>query len=463
MSKKNRTKTPSFIGRVRDRITSARDSGKRLWHYCSEGVWSDTRDLFVVKVVKTLNLSVKSFLDTGLQSQACAMTYRTLLAIVPALAMLFAIGKGFGIQAYLQEQLYTALPGQEAVVCKIMGVIDSYLGYTGKGIFVGIGVVFLLWTLISLLSNVEGAFNRIWGIRQGRSFWRKMMDYTATLLILPILMICSSGLALLVSNTLQQVFDYEFATPLASVLIGCASWVLTWLFFAAAYMLIPNTKVRFGNALLAGVIAGTGFRFLQWLFLTGQVYVTHYNAIYGSFAFLPLLLIWLQLSWVVTLSGAIICYTSQSIYHFSYKEDIQHISWGYYQKIAVATIAVIANRFERGATPPTAEELSRVYNIPPRLVSDAIDDMTHVGIVSRVVLDARNMTIGYQPARRPEELTVGYVLEQLRNNGHSDFVSGFAEDYGGVNDALDRINAAIAQSDERPVSTLFEDTVITNK
>lgn len=124
-------------------------------------------------------------MDANLQSQACAMTYRTLLAIVPALAMLFAVGRGFGIQTFLQNQLYELLPGQTEVVNHAMEVIDSYLGYTGKGVFVGVGVVLLLWTLISLLSNVEGAFNRIWGIRQGRSFWRKMMDYTATLLICP--------------------------------------------------------------------------------------------------------------------------------------------------------------------------------------------------------------------------------------------------------------------------------------
>ena len=444
-------------GHLTDAVGAAKTLLKRQWQYCAGGVWSDTRDTFGVRAVKTLNLSVKSFMDTNLQSQACAMTYRTLLAIVPALAMLFAIGRGFGIQSFLQNQLYELLPGQTEVVSHAMDVIDSYLGYTGKGVFVGIGVVLLLWTLISLLSNVEGAFNRIWGIRQGRSFWRKMMDYTATLLILPILLICSGGLALFVSNTLQHLFDYEIATPMISVLLDCASWLLTWLFFAAAYILIPNTKVRMSNALLAGVIAGTGFRLLQWLFVTGQVYVTHYNAIYGSFAFLPLLLIWLQLTWVVTLSGALICYTSQSIYHFSYNEDIKHISWYYYQKIAVAVSAVVAYRFDKGLTPPTDNDLSRVYNIPPRLVSLIVDELTHAGVINCVILDSKDMLTGYQPARPTSELTVGHIVDVLHRFGHNDFVKGFDKTFDNVDAALDRVSLAAASADATPVASLIED------
>ena len=176
MNDTGETKRHKQKRRLADGVGAAKALLKRQWQYCAGGVWSDTRDTLGVIVVKTRNLSVKSFMDANLQSQACAMTYRTLLAIVPALAMLFAVGRGFGIQTFLQNQLYELLPGQTEVVNHAMEVIDSYLGYTGKGVFVGVGVVLLLWTLISLLSNVEGAFNRIWGIRQGRSFWRKMMD-----------------------------------------------------------------------------------------------------------------------------------------------------------------------------------------------------------------------------------------------------------------------------------------------
>lgn len=446
-----------------DSMNTVKTLLKRQWQYCAGGVWSDTRDTPGVKVIKTLNLSVKSFMNTNLQSQACAMTYRTLLAIVPALAMLFAVGRGFGIQTFLQNQLYEMFPGQTEVVGHAMEVIDSYLGYTGKGVFVGVGVVLLLWTLISLLSNVEGAFNRIWGIRQGRSFCRKMMDYTATLLILPILLICSGGLALFVSNTLQHLFDYEIATPMISVLLECASWLLTWLFFAAAYILIPNTKVRISNALLAGVFAGTGFRLLQWLFVTGQVYVTHYNAIYGSFAFLPLLLIWLQLTWVVTLSGALICYTSQSIYHFSYNEDIKHISWNYYQKIAVAVSAVVAYRFDKGITPPTDNDLSRVYNIPPRLVTTIVDELTHAGVINCVIIDSKDMIVGYQPARPTSELTVGHIVDVLHQYGHNDFVEGFDTAFCKLGTALDRVSKAAKTADTNPVASLIENTDYPNQ
>ena len=245
----------------------------RLWKYCSSGVWNDTGRGWRTTTVKTLNLSVRSFLDGDLQTQACAMTYRTLLAIVPALALLFAIGRGFGFQNLLQDELYSYFPAQHEVIHQCLGFVDSYLSQASEGVFVGVGLVFLLWTLISLLGNVEDVFNTIWGVKQGRSIWRKITDYTSMLLILPVLMICSGGLSVLISTTLNSIFHFSFMTPIISMILDGASWLLTFLFFTAAYMLIPNAKVKFKNAFIAGVFAGIGFRLLQWIFVTGQMYV----------------------------------------------------------------------------------------------------------------------------------------------------------------------------------------------
>ncbi len=254
----------------------------RLWKYCSSGVWNDTGRGWRTTTVKTLNLSVRSFLDGDLQTQACAMTYRTLLAIVPALALLFAIGRGFGFQNLLQDELYSYFPAQHEVIHQCLGFVDSYLSQASEGVFVGVGLVFLLWTLISLLGNVEDVFNTIWGVKQGRSIWRKITDYTSMLLILPVLMICSGGLSVLISTTLNSIFHFSFMTPIISMILDGASWLLTFLFFTAAYMLIPNAKVKFKNAFIAGVFAGIGFRLLQWIFVTGQMYVAKYNATVGA-------------------------------------------------------------------------------------------------------------------------------------------------------------------------------------
>lgn len=213
-----------------------------MWNYCAQGVWSDSRTTFKVNLIKTLNITVKSFFNTDIQTQACAMTHRTLLAIVPALALIFAIGRGFGFQNLLQEELFKILPTQKQAISHALGFVDSYLDQASEGVFVGVGIVFLLWTLISLLGSVEDSFNLIWGVKQGRSIWRKLSDYTAMMLILPVLMICGGGLSIFVNNTILSFFDFPFLSPLMSVFFEVASYLFTCLFLPRYISLYPARK-----------------------------------------------------------------------------------------------------------------------------------------------------------------------------------------------------------------------------
>ena len=224
-------------------ITNIKDKSLSIWKYLCRDVWSDTRDDWRIRVIKTINLSVRSFLDSDLQSRAAGLTYRTLLALVPALAVLFAIGRGFGFHKLLQTQIFSYMPAQREGLEKIFQFVEAYLAQSSEGIFVGIGIVMLLWTMISLMNNIESTFNTIWGIKRGRTILRKITDYTSMLFILPVLMICASGLSIFMTSTLQNTFDFEFMSPLLSFLFKFASYVFTWLFFAAMFMLIPNTKV----------------------------------------------------------------------------------------------------------------------------------------------------------------------------------------------------------------------------
>lgn len=413
------------------------------WQYVSAGVWTDSRNGIGVRIVKTLNLSVRSFMNADLQSQACAMTYRTLLAIVPALALLFAIGRGFNMQGMVEQELMHLFPAQKVAVSTAVGFVDSYLNQSTEGVFVGVGIVFLLWTLISLLMNVEDTFNLVWGVKEGRSVWRKLTDYTAMLIILPVLLICSGGITLLVSSTLQQLVQWDFMTPVVSAAMEAGSWVLTWLFFAIAYMAIPNTRVRFLNALPAGAIAAAGFLVLQWVFVSGQMYVSRYNAIYGSFSFLPLLLIWLQLVWLITLAGAVICYSSQNIFQFNFANEAGKISLSYRRRVVLAVAAVVVRRFDAGESAPTVPELIDAYGFPARLVTDALDRLTSCGLVSRVIVDERHAVTGYQPAMATDAMTVGMVCDRLDNMGAHDFVPDFDERFPGVTAVYAGIRKAI--------------------
>lgn len=415
---------------------------RRIADYMANGVWSDPRRDWRINIIRILNLSINSFLNRDIQTQACAMTYRTMLAVVPALALLIGIGRGFNIQQALQDELYSMFPAQKTAISYAMNFVESYLSQTSEGIFLGVGIVFLLWTLISLLGNVEDTFNYIWGQKSGRSIWRKITDYTALLLILPVLMICASGISLMLSSTLESFFNFKFLTPVISVLLESLQCLVTFLFFTAAYMLIPNARVKFRNAFASGCIAGIAFLVLQWLFVTGTLYVTRYNAIYGSFAFIPLLLLWTQLAWVICLAGAVICYSSQNVFAFSLATEAGSISNRYLDMVTVAIAAVVTRRFIDNDRPATARDIMNIYDIPARLVTDITDRLCTAGVCNRVLISGEKDVFGYQLAVDPAALTVKNLHDRLYNLGTSGFISGFDTRFPRILDLFGKLGAA---------------------
>lgn len=413
--------------------------GIRIWKYVSDGVWNDTRQSWKIDTIKTVNLSVRSFMDRDLQYRASALTYNTLLAIVPALAMLFAIGRGFGFQNLLQSQLKSLLPSQQHALETALTFVDGYLSEASQGLFVGVGLVVLLWTLISLMSNIEDSLNLIWGVTRSRTFGRKIIDYTAIMFLLPILMVCSSGLSLFMSTTVVEQLNFKFVTPAIKWVLDLAPFILVWLAFIGMYLLFPNTKVKLKNAVISGIFAGTAFQILQYLFVSGQLYVSKYNAIYGSFAFLPLLLVWLQLTWTITLAGAVLCYSSQNIFQFSFTNDINTMSLDYRRKVAVAILAVIIKRFENQKSPLTATDFAAIYHMPSRLVSTLIHEMTEAGLISVVITGNDTDEHSYQPAIDINMISLGYVLNKLNSYGSHNFIPDFDEKFKGIIPIYDKM------------------------
>lgn len=416
---------PGFFLRMRTRALA-------LWDYCSEGVWSDHRNTLKVKVIKTINLTVRTFLSSDLQVKAYALTYQTLLAVVPTLALLFAIGRGFGFQNILETQLLTYFPSQHRALEMAFSFVDSCLAQASEGLFVGVGIVFLLWTIVSLLSNVEDTFNEVWGVTRPRSFLQKIIDYLAICIILPILMICSGGLQIFMSNTIQKLLPYDFLSPVLEFGLDFASVAFTWLFFAGAYMLIPNTRVQVGNALLSGVLAGTAFQILQWLFVHGQMGVARYNAIYGSFSFLPLMLLWMQFSWLITLAGALICRSAQNISFFSFDRQIRKISVEYFRKVTLAVLYLILKGFRDQSKPLDNSAISEETYIPIRLVQLVTERLMACGLIVHIVSDEGAMgrqELPFQPTMGVEHYTVAYVIDTLMNYGEKDFIPEFGKEF----------------------------------
>ena len=441
----------------KSRIQRLVDRGTAAWAYVCSGLWSDSRHKWWINALRIANLSVNSFLNRDIQTQACAMTYRTMLAIVPALALMLAIARGFGIQNVLQQELYRLFPAQRVAIQYAMNFVDSYLAQASEGIFVGVGIVFLLYTLISLISNVEAAFNLIWGQKSARSIWRKLSDYTAMLLILPVLMLCASGITIMLSSTLNAIFNFSFMTPVISALLEGASMLMTFLFFTAVYILIPNIKVKFLNAFISGTIAGSAFLILQWLFVTGTLYVTKYNAIYGSFAFLPLLLLWMQLVWVIILAGAIICYSLQNVFAFNLNNEVSSISDRYKAMVTLAITAIITRRFISGKGPSTARDLMSRFDLPARLVTEITERLVSTSIISKVMISENKDEYGFQLAVDPSTFTIKSLTERLYTLGSANFIPNFRQRFPEVITTFAKIEAAYSSlTDDMPISNLLQ-------
>ncbi len=416
-------KTPSRFSKLIDKI-------KNFINYCWTGVWQDTSDKNSVRIIKVANLSVRSFLDRDLQTRSMSLTYSTVLAIVPALALLFAIGRGFGFQNLLEEQLFKSFPAQKQGITFALNFVDSYLKEASQGVFVGIGILFLLWTLVSLLSYIESAFNQVWNVKHDRSFYQKITDYIAICLMVPILMICSSGVSIFMSATIQDNEHLAFLTPLVNIALEAAPFVLAWLAFTLSFFLIPNTKVQFKYAAIAGAISAVVFQILQILFVSGQIYVSKYNAIYGSFSFLPLLLIWLQLSWLILLAGCVLTYSMQNVYALNFLGDLSSMSVNYKRKVTIILTAAIVGRSRKGKTPLTRTQLSFYYDIPIRIVSRICETLYKAGIISYVILPQDK--IGIAPAIETGSLSVGELLSKIDKVGGNNIIPRFSIVYSGI-------------------------------
>lgn len=404
-------------------------------HFITHDIWSMHLDelppklKWPFKYLRVFLLALKGFNEDKVMVKASALTYYTLMSIVPIFAMAFGIAKGFGFDRYLEEQIKMQFKGQEEVMNRVIEFANSLLARTGGGIIAGIGIVVLFWSVIKVLSNIEHAFNDIWQIEKPRSWIRKFTDYLSIMLIAPILLIASSSIHIYLATTVTNIAEkhemVSYISPYIIDLLQLLPYLLIWILFSFIFIAIPNTRVSYPSGIIAGVISGTGFVVVQWIYITLQVGVSRYNAIYGSFAALPLFLIWLQTSWQIVLFGAEISFAYQNVDMYEFEKETSHISHRSRKMLAMLVLSTIVRRFVNGEKPLTALELSKSLKIPQRLMRNLLDTMVACELLNEVVLtDSKNL--GYQPARHVEHLTLAFIEEKLDTHGF-DFEPNTAE------------------------------------
>ena len=401
---------------------------KSFIHFITYDIWRITENevsgikQYAIRYAKTVILTFRGFLDDNIIDKASALTFNTLLAVVPLLAVLLAVADGFGIQRIVKEEITESLPGHEENLSQAFSFVDNYLKQTQGSIIIGVGLLLLFYTVISLINSIEQTINDLWHISKTRPLYRKVSDYLALFILLPIMITASSGLSIFVS-TLQSSFlkDFVFLTPMLNYALRTAPFVIISFAFFAIYVLLPNTKVKIINALFAGILAGSVYQLFQFIYISGQIWVSRYNAIYGSFAALPLLLLWLQASWMIVLFGAKLAYVSQNVNKFSFERDTKSISRRYKDFVTLLIASLIVKRFEKNESPYTADELSESYRIPIRLTKMLLNRLIKLQIIDEVNIGEDERIVYYKPAMDIHQISVGYLIDKIDRSGSETF------------------------------------------
>ena len=357
------------------------------------------------------DISQKRVIDT-----ASNLTYSSLLAIVPIMAVVFAIARGFGYSILIEKWFTTTMASQPEVAEILITFVNSYLKHTQKGVFLGIGLVFMLWTVLMLISNIEKAFNDIWQVKRQRSIFRTVTDYIALLFLIPVVIVISSGLSIWVTALNHQLHDVVVIGPAMALIIELSPYVLLSTAFTALYTFMPNTKVRLRSAIVPGIIAGVSMQLFQLVYINSQIWISNYNAIYGSFAVLPFFLLWMQTSWIICLVGAEISFCRQNAEDF-YSFNPQEPSFNSRLKMSWRIMELVGERFSAGEAALTALEIKKRIGIPMRSVNTLLYDLQRIHFVAEMVHDEKGDTAQYLPAEDMKNLTKEVLEERLANLG----------------------------------------------
>lgn len=341
--------------------------------------------------------------------RASALTYFAMLALIPILALAIGLVGAFGVSEDLARAAVEKIAaGSPAAVNTILDLVRK-VNFRSFG---AVGGATLFLTTVLGLSNVEGAFNAIWGIERQRAPVRRFADYLAVLVVAPLLftVAVSLGTSLRSDVVVTRLLEVPWLAQAFELGLGQLPAVLLWLAFAFLYWFLPNTSVRLGPALLGGAVAALLFTLAQWGYIAFNVGVARSNAIFGSFAALPLLLVWLYVSWIVVLLGCEVAFAAQNLATFRMARQGEEPRPAAREAIGLAIATRVARCFKAGEA-VTSERLAEDLDVPVRTVRALLADLEAGGIVSEcggAELDR------YQLGRAAESVRVSQVLEALR-------------------------------------------------
>ncbi len=371
------------------------------------------------RVARIAYIVVKGFSDERLNQQAAALTYVSFLSIVPLLAVLFSLAKGFGFQEKIGPWVKETL---SMVDPEILDQIIQYVSNTNLAALGTIGFIVLLWTILKTLLNLEKSFNQIWSVNNNRPLYRALSYYLSVVLVVPLLVAASGALmAGLQAKGAEGSTLYWLQTlPGAAFAIGLLAALLPFLItcvaFSMVYAFMVNTNVKFGAAAGGALFASALFNLLQWGYIETQVGISK-NAIYGTFASLPVFLVYLFLCWLILLFGCRIAFALQNEDSFRRERVAKNAGARFRTAAGLLILKEVAAAFKDGREAEKTRRIAERLDLPLSFVSEIISILQRAGIVHALRENAgrgySRSDNGTAPARSLDRITVLEVITAL--------------------------------------------------
>lgn len=403
-----------------------------------------------IRQVRIIYMVFKGIRRDNIYIKASALTFFTILSGIPLVALAFGIAKGFGLQDELRAQIIMQFHNQEQVMAWILDFANNMLEEASGGWIAGVGIALLFYTVGQLLNYVETTINSIWRVDETRVWYRKMTDYLAIIIMVPVIFIASSSVTVLANTKLNDLLSQsemlEVFKPVVSFLVQLIPFILLCLLATAAFLVMPNTRVKIRPAIIAGLITGIALQVLQILYVQSQIGITRLGTLYGSFAAVPLLMIWVQVTWVALLMGAQLSYYIQNITRYEFEFDVQTVSPKQKKRLSLLVMHCLIDDFIKGIKPRAPEEISHDLSLPVRTVHDCLDQLRVSELVTQL-WDETDDRYVYQPATDINRMTLSFVLDKMESAGSIHKIVVNNVDYKKIDMALNKFDTMITSSE----------------
>lgn len=428
----------------------------RTYNSIRTDIWTTPMDrltgnkVYWIRQVRIIYMVIKGIRRDNIYIKASALTYFTILSVIPLVALAFGIAKGFGLQDELRAQIILQFQNQEQVMAWILDFANNMLEEASGGWIAGVGVALLFYTVGQLLNYVEATINSIWRVDETRVWYRKITDYLAIIIMVPVIFIASSSVTVLANTRLNELLSQsemlEVLKPVVSFLVQLIPFILLCILSTAAFLVMPNTRVKIRPAIIAGLITGIALQVLQILYVQSQMGISKLGTLYGSFAAVPLLMIWAQVTWVALLMGAQLAYYMQNITRYEFEFDVQTVSPKQKKRLSLLVMHCLIDDFIKGVKPRAPEEISHDLSLPARTVHDCLDQLRDSDLVTQL-WDEKEDRYVYQPATDINRMTLSFLLDKMDSSGSIHKIVVNNADYKKIDQALNKFDTMITSSE----------------